>query len=300
MNDGVIKVPETPQPTILTIVAAMHCEVKPLVDALRLQKKCDKPFALFRGEFRGKLKEDCKDESSAQIIEVVVSGIGALAMATAVGWIGGQNPSIRRAWLNVGTAGHGSAELGSAFRVHASTDILSERKIYPAMVAKTNFATDEILSVNAPSTDYPDTGAIDMEAYAFFSAAYKFSSAELAESIKVISDTPSHDIEELNAAKISALVTVHTQAILDLGTALLSILMPALNPTGFEIPDLRATHSQRQQVNALITKLAALNALSENVTQGLRQSASVEEILGVLNEALLMVEPQIDAASNHG
>lgn len=275
------------QRPILTVVAAMNCEVKPIVDTLGLRKRCDKPFTVFSGEF------------NAQAVEVLVSGIGALAMATAVGWMGGQHPLAKRVWLNVGTAGHGTTELGSAFRVHASADILSERKIRPALVAKSVFATDEVLSVNAPSTDYPDIGGIDMEAYAFFASAHKFSSAELVESIKVVSDNPGHDIEGLNAAKISELIRPHVQELLKMGSALLGLLPPSLEQTNFKLPELRATHSQRQQANALVAKLNALNALDSDLVGAVNKVSTIKELLTVLNIALLAIEPQIEAV-RHG
>jgi len=269
---------------IITIVAALSCEVKPIVDALRLVKQCDKPFTVFNGKF------------GSETIEVLVSGIGASAMATAVGWMGGQRPLSERVWLNVGTAGHGSANLGSSFRVHASRDIFSERKHYPAMVAKSVFATDEILSVSAPTNEYPDRGAIDMEAYAFFSAAYKFCSAELAESIKVVSDNPNNDVSNLNAAKISALMEAHVDPMLDFGNALLALLPLNVQSANLDLPELHLTHSQRQQVITLIAKLTALNAIDSDLALAATGVRDSHELLSLLNSTLVAIEPQIDKA----
>lgn len=274
------------QQNILTLVAALSCEVKPIIDSLRLMKVCDKPFTLFRGQV------------NSQLIEVLVSGIGALAMAAAVGWIGGQRPQQKRVWLNIGSAGHGSARLGSAYRIHASACILSERTHYPAMVAKTVLATDAVLSVDAPSGDYPDIGCIDMEAYAFFTAAYKFSSAELVESIKVVTDNPDNDLADLNAAKISELIAPHAESALSLGCALLALLPTISNSVELEIPELRATHSQIQQVSVLIAKLTAANAVDDQLKSAVQRVESIGELLTLVNQALLAVEPEIKTADH--
>lgn len=273
-------------PRTITIVAALSCEVKPIVDALRLVKQLDRPYKVFGGEFE------------SQRVEVLVSGIGALAMATAIGWMAGRQPTSERVWLNLGSAGHGSASLGSAFRVHASSDILSERKYYPAMVAKSVLATDEILSVNAPSSDYPDLGGIDMEAYAFFTAAYRFSSTELVESIKVVSDNPNNDISELNAAKISELIAAHSEVILNLGIALVALLPIKEEQVILEIPELHLTHSQRRQAKVLITKLSTLEAIDDALNLAVSDVSSGAELLSILGTALLNIEPRLDMVEN--
>ena len=282
MNPRSISAQTETEQNVLTVVAALSCEIKPIVDSLRLQKVCDKPFTVFRGEL------------NSQLIEVLVSGIGALSMAAAVGWMGGQRPQLRRVWLNCGSAGHGSASPGSAYRVHASACILTERKHYPSMVAKANLATDQVLSVDAPSGDYPESGGIDMEAFAFFTAAYKFSSNELVESVKVVSDNPEHNLADLTAAKISALMAPHVEQILSLGSALLALLPPTINPAEIEVPELRATHSQKQQVNGVIAKLSALDAVDDELRSLVNRCESTKDLLAVLSTALLSVEPNIN------
>ena len=272
---------------VITIVAAMNCEIKPIVDRLRLLKQCDKPFAVYKGEMH------------SHNIEVIVSGIGAVAMAASVGWIAAQRPTAQRVWLNVGTAGHQTADLGMAFRVHASADIFSERKHHVAMVAKSALATDQLLSINAPSNDYPDVGGIDMEAFAYFSAAYKFSSAELVESIKVVSDSPKHDIADLNAAKISELIVPHVDNILSLALAMHALLSPQFEAANLTLPELRATHSQRHQLGVLIAKLTALKAIDDDLILAVNKSQDIQNLLTLLNTRLTEIEPCIEGVG-HG
>jgi len=90
-------------------------------------------------------------------------------------------------------------------------------------VARRPVALSPCMSLNTPSTDYPEEGAIDMEASAFFQAATKFSNAELVQSYKVVSDTPEQSFEGLNAKVIQDLMQPHTSKARDYLASLTSL-----------------------------------------------------------------------------
>jgi len=58
--------------------------------------------------------------------------------------------------------------------VHGVGDEVLQRSHYPALVAKWNGATDAVLSVSAPNSEYPGGAAVDMEAYAFLTVRCAF------------------------------------------------------------------------------------------------------------------------------
>lgn len=227
-----------------TIMVALHCEAKPLIDFYRLKKVADRPFALYQLV------------SDTERVELVVTGIGVLNMATAIGWVGARQQTVR-SWLNVGTAGHASRKVGEVFRVHAVGDASGSRLHYPPLVARWGGVSEMLWSANAPTSDYPDHGAIDMEAYGFFMAALKFSPAELVQAIKVISDNGQSDIESLTGAKITDLMLAHQTSI----TAFIKSLQEICEPlcrTPMQIPEVKGTHSQQRQLMDLMAKLTAL------------------------------------------
>jgi len=274
---------------VITFVAALSCEAKALLDLHRAKKIGDKPFALFRAE------------SDHYDLEILITGIGALAMAAAVAWLGGFRPVEQRVWLNIGAAGHGSMAIGEVFRVHTSADILSERKHFPPLVVRSPFANDELLSVNAPTSDYPDNGGMDMEAYAFFNTALHFSDNEAVQAVKVVSDNTDHGLENLNAQTISNLIQPHADAICEFAYAISDSIMRsaavslALSDKKKEVllPDIRITHSQHQQLDAMISKLLALDALGDVLQSKILHSRSFKELSGLLRLSLDRCVPVI-------
>jgi len=57
----------------MTIMVALNCEAKPLVDLYGLKKVNASPFARYAADHHD--------------TEIVITGIGGIAMATAVGWV---------------------------------------------------------------------------------------------------------------------------------------------------------------------------------------------------------------------
>ena len=268
---------------VLTIMVALHCEAKPIIDAYKLKKSHSKPFDHYQGLGGDELK-----------VELVVSGIGALAMAAAVGWVGAVEPNVKRVWLNVGTAGHATRSLGEVVLIHGAGDEVLQRCHYPALIAKWPGETDAVLSVSAPSNDYPSGAAVDMEAYAFFNVALRFSDSELVQSIKVISDNRVSGIEHLNAAKLTEFVSSRKQEIMNFINALMMLVRPefTLNYDLQNLFELRGTHSQRQQVTQLLKKLQVMDAL-DVVSGGLTSCRDLAQVLRLLQSELAGIAPSL-------
>lgn len=268
-----------------TILVALACEAKPLIDLCRLKKTREKPFAVFSGEYSGLM------------IEVVVSGIGGYAMASAVGWCaarGAENPYPHpRVWLNLGITGHGTRAIGEGYVVHCAADWLGSRKFYPPLIVKTPFDSDAQLSVNAPSEEYPAVGGVDMECFAFFSAANNFASSELVQSVKIVSDNPQHAAQRLNAALISDLIAPHGESIIDFLKSLVALVPMSPSVMHATRPDVHFTHSQKQQFDDLLRRLSALDCMDDALSQELANCKTAKASLELLKQHLCFVVPEL-------
>ena len=99
---------------MLNLIAATHAEAEPIISALKLKKVT----ALL----------NCYQNKN---VHLVITGIGKCNTATACGWLaektaqssGKSAVGKSSAWLNLGIAGHKSAELGSLMVAHKVTDL---------------------------------------------------------------------------------------------------------------------------------------------------------------------------------
>lgn len=160
---------------MLIWVCALHCEAKPIIDRYRLKKIPGDP---------------AYESWAGDDMHCVVSGIGKLAAAAATAWTAARlSERESLAWINLGSAG-GDAELGDAFLLDKIVDADSGQCYYPVPATPTGLSGTTCQTLGAPSEDYRADCLFDMEASGFFATAAHFSSAELIQSIKVISDNP--------------------------------------------------------------------------------------------------------------
>lgn len=189
---------------MLIIHTALHAEAKSLISELSLKRRHDiSEFSCFENED----------------IFLIESGIGRVAAATAVGWCHATMSAANSnhsplAWLNVGIAGHASAELGSLYIANKITDDATGKNFYPSQLDKLDIARTALKSFDQPSTDYKDDFLVDMEASAFFSAANRFSSIELIQCMKIVSDNAAHPAERMTEKQVEQLLQPHTASIL--------------------------------------------------------------------------------------
>lgn len=299
-------------PVTVTVVSALNCEAKAIVDRFSLKKVSHTPFALFSGTFNS--------DGQAVTLRVLISGIGLVNIATAVGWCAAQTPAQlsdkantpaewgsnpeKTVWLNVGIAGHGELSVGDAFIVTASRDQLSQKTYYPPQVSRRPVKSDACMSLNAPSTDYPEKGGLDMEVSAFYSSAIRFTDAEYVQAFKVVSDTPDHGPDNLNAKKVQELLQPHTK---DIERYIMSLVKSVtLNSSVFNtrvtecllsaiLPRLRASYSQRTQCEQLAKKLSYFledDSIIQVVTD-LSATQDIKASLVCLESSLNSYEPQL-------
>jgi nucleoside phosphorylase len=187
---------------MIFLVVAMACEARPLIDRYRLRA-----VAGARG-FRVYAGTDCT---------LVVTGIGKLPTAAACGYLYGLLRGEEAvAWLNVGIGGHRDRGLGECVLAHKVRDATTHRCWYPPMLLGWSGATAEVVTVEAPELAYPEAVVYEMEASAFHAAATRFSTAELVQTVKVISDNPESPPQGLDADRVRELVSAALTDIDDL------------------------------------------------------------------------------------
>lgn len=196
---------ENKQPALpINIIVAHGLEAKALVSMLCLER-CHSSTRY-------------QQYKNSRGLRLLVSGIGKEAVRAAVSYLGQQQHNDGgqiRAWVNIGIAGHRDAPLGSAWLGNKITEQCSGTSAYPPQLVS-GFLTGQVVTVDEPETIYPIDAAYEMEASAFYSAAAKYSSAELVQVFKVISDNLSNPIAEMDLKSVPGLISAQASPIADL------------------------------------------------------------------------------------
>jgi adenosylhomocysteine nucleosidase len=173
------------------LFTALPCEAKPLIDAYKLKKDTSvHAFNIFRN-----------DE-----IVLTVTGIGKTSMAAGVAYSQALFPSSNPICLNLGIAGHQEYLVGSLFLADKITDNETGRHYYPPLTFTPPCPTSELITFAKPQAAYPDSALCDMEASSFYETAIRFSTGELCQCIKVISDNAALPASQIQAQKVSLLI----------------------------------------------------------------------------------------------
>lgn len=178
----------------VNIIVAHGLEAKALVRMLELERHH------FSSEF--------VEYSNSNKLHLLVSGIGKEAITAAVTYLGEQQASDSgeiRAWLNIGIAGHRDAPLGNAWLGNKITDQSSGASAYPPQLIE-GIEVGSVVTVDEPENSYPLDAAYEMEASAFYAEATKYSTAELVQVFKVISDNLVNPISEIDIRSVPGLI----------------------------------------------------------------------------------------------
>lgn len=231
--------------TLSIIVCALACEAKPFIDFFKLKKNTQiHPFAVYQ---------------SASVV-VMVSGMGQINMGAAVNWLSGYLPSKQtQFWINVGIAGHQSADIGTLFCTHKISH--AQRNLYPTKWLNHKVALEQLNTINHAETAYKDSGLYDMEGFAFYQSAIRFNSQECVQCLKVVSDNRGQGIRRdktfiaklitqlivKQCAAIVAFIEMHTRALnkLDCVANIFDSLQKQL------LKHIHFSHSQRLQLTKL-------------------------------------------------
>jgi hypothetical protein len=174
----------------MNFVVAFKGEAQPLIDFYQLEKVGDSPYPLFRN-----------DQHS-----LIISGLGRDRATSATTALHQVTKKDNLGWMNLGIAGHGSIEIGEAFIAGKITDDSKDECFYPPQIFEHSFAVSCLQTCSKPCSNYqPDLG-YDMEAHAFYRTACQFSIRELVQVIKIVSDNPDHDLNQVNPKEVPGMI----------------------------------------------------------------------------------------------
>lgn len=277
----------------LNLVVALHSEAAPLINFYRLNKIQQQGVQLYS-----------RCDEGLQI-NLLVAGIGRLAMASGVGWLAGwlaAGTPNRSCWLNIGSAGHEDLEVGTPVRVVQCQAPDTDRAHYPALVAPWRGAIAGLLTGDHVCHTYPAQSLVDMEGSAFFSSALHFAPSELVQSIKVVSDNQESSADELNGAKLTQLIQANTDDITGFAAELIKLTQSMPRPVCFlnEIPELTAhfhtTVSQLQQLQDLSRSLYNLGVNPEALRGHIANASRAKQLIQQWQQQLLTQAPNLSAA----
>jgi hypothetical protein len=194
---------------MINLVVALPAEARPLIDFYRLGDKTT------IGTFRVYQHAD---------MSLIISGPGKVAAAAATALLAGRNtPGKQIAWLNIGIAGHATYSTGQSLHAHRITDHATGKSWYPPQLFDLPTTTGSLLTVDAPENNYCQDVAYDMEASGYYAVASRFSSMELVQCFKVISDNREQPTATITAKSCTQLVTQKLDEIDLLVRALVSL-----------------------------------------------------------------------------
>ncbi|WP_428355717.1 hypothetical protein [Methyloprofundus sp.] len=236
-----------PEPFCYLFVA-LPCEAKPLIEHFKLKKELSiNAFSIYRNGH----------------ISLTVTGIGKSAMAAGVAYSLALFPSpTLPVLLNIGIAGHSTYSIGSVFTADKIIDQGTGRKFYPQLVSTPPCSTSAITTVSKPLPDYPSDSLFEMEASSFYETAIRFSSSELIQCIKVISDNKHNSTEQIKPAQVSLwlkgalpIIAAYMQQL-----SLLASLDKPVAAEGFAeiIEQWRFSSNEKLQLKSLLRKRAIL------------------------------------------
>jgi len=177
---------------MINIVTALPAEARPLRNHFKLHDKLQNTaFPVYRNTD----------------MALVVAGPGKVAAAAATAVLASaDNTSTKHVWLNIGIAGHAHHAIGAAFMAHRITDQASTTNWYPPQVLELPVPTENLCTVDRPEENYPQAALYDMEASGFFPVACRFSSSELVQCFKVVSDNNTQAATAVTAKLCSQLI----------------------------------------------------------------------------------------------
>lgn len=177
----------------LNIVVALPCEARVLLDEYRLSRlENTASWAVYAN----------KDRS----IHLIVSGIGKVNAAAAVGYLYGfSGASGHTCFLNLGIAGSFQEKIGEFFLVHKITDVATRGVFFPMAQFCQAFSSGELLTVDAPQAEYPIQELVDMEGSGFFQAATSLVTQEQIQAVKIVSDNSDSGTAGINPVLVISL-----------------------------------------------------------------------------------------------
>jgi adenosylhomocysteine nucleosidase len=243
----------------IILLLALPCEAKPLIHYFNLKKnQAVHAFPFYQNP-------DLK-------LSLIVSGTGMVQAAAATAFAAAQYPEQPLAFVNIGVAGALDKPLGSLWLINRVSDE-SERFIYPMALSYFSLSSMPLKTLNKPAL-VKENSLVDLEGFAFYQSATKFSTLELIHSLKIVSDNQNAHYNQIEPDHIQAWIKkqlVEIEFFLKKLTQLVEQTYEDNTQLSYWLEglsqQLHLTQYQQYQARALIKKLLAwkLEAILENL-----------------------------------
>lgn len=235
---------------MINIITALKCEAKPLIEALQLSFAGNpESFPLYNNAG----------------INLLVAGVGKTSITAACETVHKVSGSASDgAWLNVGIAGHKSSDIGCAYLVNKVSDKNGGNPHFPYLPEGSRITNKSLVTVAEPCENYRGDNLYDMEASAFFSAAMQYSSRELVQSIKIVSDNSFSSTRKINKSLVHELIQKNIEPICEvvqlLGQESDNLRKRSADPEHYSwlVETYHFSQYQRNELRKLLRKRASL------------------------------------------
>lgn len=229
------------------LYVALPCEAKPLITYFQLKKDLNiQPFAIFG-----------RDD-----LCLIVTGLGKTAMAAAIAYTQALFSTANPVLVNIGVAGHKDLAIGTLCLANKIVDVDSERCFYPPLVFKTDIPSYSVFTKAIPQLNYDHLALCDMEASAFYETAMRFTSSELVQCLKVVSDNALQPADLIQAEQVSQLINKHCSVLAEFITQVTQLKIMLNQP---ELPlfdelstQYHFTASAKAQLHSLLQRWSVL------------------------------------------
>lgn len=262
---------------MINFVIALHAEAKPIIEHFSLKKiQTRQPFPTY----------------TSQDYSLIISGIGRCNSAAATTWLASLSHSTNARtddiWLNVGIAGHKDQPLGKLMCSHKITEQSTNKSWYPVQI-KSMVESSNLLTLDQVTTDYIENSLHDMEASGFYASALRFTTTELAQCLKIVSDNNQNSIENISKEFVHELIESNIASIKSVSDYLVEISLDSLPPDTLDL-DLDLEQSITQRWKFSVTQTRQLQRLLQRYSV---ISGEPEPLLVKLQSGSLTRAPQV-------
>lgn len=263
---------------MVNLVVALAAESRPLIRHFGLtEDRSVTGFRVFRGES----------------IQLVVTGVGRVSCAAGVAALAqsGQSDPAPSAWLNFGIAGHASHAIGTGVHALSVQEAATERRWYPAQVIRMPGHGEAFFTVDVPETAYAGSFVYDMEASAYCATAIRYSTSELIQVYKVVSDNRDSGVETVEKHRVRNVIDAHLDVVASIvdklsGLEKESAAAPALGEWEHIVSRWHFSMTQRHQLRELMRQWEALYGDAPLMDAELNRCPSARSVLGEIGTRL--------------
>lgn len=196
-------------------------------------------------------------------------------------------------FLNVGIAGHKEHSIENVFLIDKITDIDSGRRYFPPLVFTPPCPTHSLQTGSQPQFTYPPSDLCDMEASSFYETATRFSSSELIQCLKIVSDNKSSPVKNIQPNQVSLLVAAHLAAIASVLTELTKLAELLHKPELAELNQIlnryHFTVNEQIQLKKTLSRWCLVNKQNK-IEITIESAKNGKDCISLLNQSLNKAE----------